>query len=46
VTAGGKGAPYTQVLNPAQQLYTTIDQAIADTAPAPKAAVAKKAASK
>jgi protein-disulfide isomerase len=46
VTAGGKGAPFTQVLNPAQQLYTTIDQAIADTTLAPKPTVAKKAASK
>jgi protein-disulfide isomerase len=31
VTAGGKGAPFTQVMNPSQQLYTDIDQAIADT---------------
>jgi protein-disulfide isomerase len=31
VTAGSKGAPYTQVLKPAQDLYTTIDRAIADT---------------
>jgi protein-disulfide isomerase len=44
VTAGGKGAPFTQVLKPAEQLYTTIDQAIADTTPAPKPAVAKKGA--
>ncbi|MGO9339892.1 MAG: DsbA family protein [Terracidiphilus sp.] len=44
VTAGGKGAPFTQVMNPAQQLYTTIDQAIADTAAAPKATVAKRGA--
>jgi protein-disulfide isomerase len=41
VTAGSKGAPYTQVLKPAQDLYTTIDRAIADTAPASKSAVAK-----
>jgi protein-disulfide isomerase len=46
VTAGSKGAPYTQVLVPATQLYTTIDQAIADTAPAGKTTVAKKAGSK
>ncbi len=44
VTAGGKGAPFTQVMNPAQQLYTTIDQAIADTAAAPKSTVAKRGA--
>jgi protein-disulfide isomerase len=41
VTAGSKGAPYTQVLKPAQDLYTTIDRAIADTASATKSAVAK-----
>jgi protein-disulfide isomerase len=46
VTSGGKGGPFTQVLNPAQQLYTTIDKAIADTTPEAKPAVAKKAASK
>lgn len=43
VTANGKGAPFTQVLNPAQQLYTAIDQAVADTTPAPKSAAARKA---
>jgi protein-disulfide isomerase len=42
VTAGGKGAPFTQVMIPAQQLYTDIDQAIASTASAPKSTVAKK----
>ncbi|MGD0630930.1 MAG: thioredoxin domain-containing protein [Terracidiphilus sp.] len=42
VSAGGKGAPFTQVMNPAQQLYTTIDQAIASTAAAPKSTVAKR----
>jgi protein-disulfide isomerase len=46
VAANSKGAPFTQVTNPAQQLYTTIDRAIADTAPAPKTTVAKKAAGK
>jgi protein-disulfide isomerase len=46
VTANSKGAPYTQVLNPAQDLYTTIDRAIADTAPAPKSAVARAASAK
>ena len=44
VAASSKGAPYIQVLNPAQDLYTTIDRAIADTAPAPKAAAPKAAA--
>jgi protein-disulfide isomerase len=37
VTAGGKGAPFVEVLHPDQDLYTTIDQAIADT-PATKPA--------
>ena len=46
VEANGKGAPFTQVLNPAQQLYTVIDQAVADTTPAAKAAVAKKPSGK
>jgi protein-disulfide isomerase len=46
VTAGGKGAPFTQVLNPSQQLYTDIDQAIASTPSAPKPTVAKKSGGK
>jgi protein-disulfide isomerase len=46
VTAGGNGPNYQQVLNPAQQLYSDIDQAMASTAQAGKAAVAKKGASK
>ena len=46
VTANSKGAPFTQVMNPAQQLYTTIDRAIADTTPALKAAVAKRGSGK
>jgi protein-disulfide isomerase len=46
VTSGGKGAPYTQVMNPAQQLYTDIDQAIASTPSAPKTTVAKKSGGK
>jgi len=46
VAANSKGAPFTQVLNPAQQLYTAIDHAIADTTPAPRAVVAKKASGK
>jgi len=46
VESGGKGPPFKQVMNPAQQLYTDIDQAIADTASAPKAAVAKKTGGK
>jgi protein-disulfide isomerase len=37
VTAGGKGAPFTQVMNPSQQLYTDIDQAFASLGPAPHA---------
>jgi protein-disulfide isomerase len=44
VTSGGRGAPFTQVTKPAEQLYTTIDQAIADTAAAPKSTVAKRGA--
>jgi protein-disulfide isomerase len=31
VTANSKGAPYTQVLNPSQQLYSDIDQALANS---------------
>jgi protein-disulfide isomerase len=46
VTSGGKGAPFTQVMNPAQQLYTAIDQAIASTASAPKPTVARKTGGK
>lgn len=46
VAADSKGAPFTQVMNPAQQLYTTIDRAIADTTPALKAAVAKRGSGK
>jgi protein-disulfide isomerase len=46
VEANGKGAPFTQVLNPKEQLYTTIDRAMADTAAPAKAAVAKKSSGK
>jgi protein-disulfide isomerase len=46
VAANSKGAPFTQVMNPAQQLYTTIDRAIADTTPAPKSTVAKRGSGK
>ena len=46
VEAGGKGAPFTQVTNPSQQLYTTIDRAIADTTPAPKTTVARRGSGK
>ena len=46
VAANSKGAPFTQVLNPAQQLYTTIDRALADTAAPPKTVVAKKSSGK
>lgn len=42
VTAGGKGAPFTQVMNPAQDLYSTIDRAMADTAQPVRATTAKK----
>jgi protein-disulfide isomerase len=35
VTAGGKGAPFTQVMNPSQQLYTDIDQALSSVNSAP-----------
>jgi len=41
VTAGSKGAPFIQVMNPATQLYSTIDQAMADTAQPAKPAVRK-----
>jgi protein-disulfide isomerase len=41
VTAGGKGAPFIQVMNPATQLYTDIDQAIANTPEPTKPAVKK-----
>jgi protein-disulfide isomerase len=46
VAANSKGAPFTQVMNPAQQLYTTIDRAISDTTPASKATVAKRGSGK
>ncbi len=42
VTAGGKGAPFTQVLNPSQQLYTDIDKAMAETAAPAKTTTARK----
>lgn len=46
VTSGSKGAPYIEVLHPDQDLYTTIDQALADTRAAKPAAkpATKKAA--
>lgn len=31
VTSNSRGAPYIEVLNPQTQLFTTIDQALADT---------------
>ena len=46
VTAGGKGAPFTQVLNPQQQLYTDIDKAMAESAPPAKTASARKSGAK
>ena len=44
VTAGGKGAQYIEVRNIDQDLYRTIDQALADTAaakPAPRKPASK-----
>jgi protein-disulfide isomerase len=41
VTSGSKGAPYTQVQHPDQNLYQVIDQAMADTAAPVKTAPAK-----
>ena len=46
VAANSKGAPFTQVLNPALELYTTIDRALADTAAPAKTSVAKKSGGK
>ncbi len=48
VTANSKGAPFIEVERPDQQLYTIIDQAIADTAarPAPAKAPVHKTAGK
>jgi protein-disulfide isomerase len=45
VTANSKGAPFVEVVD-RTKLYQLIDQAIADTASAPKPASAKKAAAK
>ena len=45
VTANSKGAPFVEVVD-RTKLYQLIDQAIADTASAPKPASAKKAADK
>ncbi|MGD0095207.1 MAG: thioredoxin domain-containing protein [Terracidiphilus sp.] len=38
VTANSKGAPYIEVQHPGQQLYTVIDQALADTGSAMRTA--------
>ncbi len=46
VAANSKGKAFAQVLNPAQDLYNTIDRALADTAPPPKPALAKKPSGK
>jgi protein-disulfide isomerase len=46
VAANSKGASFTQVLDPSKDLYTTIDQAIANTAPAPRTSVARKSSGK
>jgi hypothetical protein len=45
VTANSKGAPFVEVLD-RTKLFQMIDQALADTASAPKAAPAKSAAVK
>ena len=42
VTSGGKAAPFTQVVNPKQDLYNTIDRAIAETAQPTRQTTAKK----
>ena len=42
VTAGGKGAPFTQVMNPKQDLYSTIDRALAETAQPTRQTTSKK----
>lgn len=42
VTSGGKGAPFMQVVNPAKDLYSTIDRAMADTAQPTRTTTAKK----
>ena len=42
VTAGGKGAPFTQVMNPSKDLYSTIDRALADTSAPARPTTAKK----
>jgi protein-disulfide isomerase len=44
VTANSKGPQFIEVRDPQMQLYTAIDQALADTAAAPKAAKAKRPA--
>jgi protein-disulfide isomerase len=46
VTSGSKGAPFTQVQRPDQNLYQVIDQAMADTAAPVKTAPAKTPAKK
>jgi protein-disulfide isomerase len=42
VTANSKGPQFIEVRDPQLQLYNVIDQALADTTPAPKPAKAKK----
>jgi protein-disulfide isomerase len=46
VTSGSKGAPFIEVLDPQTQLFTTIDQALADTRPAPPAKFTPKTTKK
>lgn len=44
VAANSKGAPFIQVTNPAQDLYSTIDRALADTTPAARSKSTKRGA--
>jgi len=44
VTSGSKGPPYIEVQRPAEQLYTAIDQALADTGSASRASVPSESA--
>jgi protein-disulfide isomerase len=46
VTSGSKGAPFIEVLNPQTQLFTTIDQALADTRTSAPAKTTQKPAHK
>jgi protein-disulfide isomerase len=46
VTSGSKGTPFIEVLNPQEQLFTTIDQALADTRSTAPAKTTQKTAHK